>query len=199
MDLVPFSGQLRGRRLSSSRMTTPLVPPWRRLAFTTSSTVVARHNCLFPTDTTHTTDTWFFFFFFCRGGSDPTSDVIFISTFNSFDTRKHSVIFKQWFICEHQSHPHAKRELSLFFSVLESLPAFPRLSSSLVLGFSDSDAVIRRLVPNLLTLCCVIFALVRLPRFFVDLVILTTLFGVFDRPLPKLLMSRYRRFLSFFC
>jgi hypothetical protein len=77
--------------------------------------------------------------------------VIFISTFNSFDTRKHSVTFKQWFICEHQSHPHAKPELSLFFSVLESLPAFPRLSSSLVLGFSDSDAVIRRLVPNLLT------------------------------------------------
>jgi hypothetical protein len=49
------------------------------------------------------------------------------------------------------------------------------------------------------SLCCVIFALVRLPRFFVDLVILTTLFGVFYRPLPKLLMSRDRNFLSFFC
>jgi hypothetical protein len=48
------------------------------------------------------------------------------------------------------------------------------------------------------SLCCVIFALVRLPRSFVDLVILTTLFGVFDRPLPKLLMNRDRRFLSFF-
>jgi hypothetical protein len=48
------------------------------------------------------------------------------------------------------------------------------------------------------SLCCVIFALVRLPRSFVDLVILTTLFGVFDWPLPKLLMNRDRRFLSVF-
>jgi hypothetical protein len=67
---------------------------------------------------------------------------------------------------------------------------FPRVCHSLYVASRPVD------VPQ--SLCCVIFALVRLPRSFVDLVILTTLFGVFDRPLPKLLMSRDRRFLSFF-